>query len=456
MNTGADSAVVTLLTSIQDQVGQIKLDLQSHIENTKTQFDILHDELFSMKKCVTVNGNITQNKMEILTESSFTVQNETQKTSEMVQRRLSTIFDSLKSLHNKNAMNQPTRNSVNNTDYSISTQTSYAEVGTNKQTENEVYIIEGQNSLPIKTNSKDTNIDSVSTASLQQTTSEKAKIVKKALSTPTNQTAPKTMIIGDSILKGINKRGLSENTDAQSIRGAKVKNISFSIRNLNPDGYATFVIYVGGNDVGSADTQAIYSELKETVTLLKQQNNDVYLCTVCPRSDCDVVPLNESLKQLSRDQHVNLIDIYSSFIYGDGTTARNYYLRDGIHLNNMGTRNLVSCINRVVPIIKLKTTPTIGLTRNDIHTSDRSHGIHNSRNSDRDFYCDYCRMRNHNTRDCWRIYRSTGYGRNMHAADGYAQDGTWSTSTRYRGSAYRYNKHLDNSDGYNNRRMGMR
>ena len=68
INGGIDTAVITLFTNIQDQIGQIKLDLKSHIENTKKQFDIMHDELYSMKKYVTVNRNITQNKMEILTE----------------------------------------------------------------------------------------------------------------------------------------------------------------------------------------------------------------------------------------------------------------------------------------------------------------------------------------------------------------------------------------------------
>ena len=312
-------------------------------------------------------------------------------------------------------------------------------MGQNEQTEN---------SLPINLNNKVINNGIDNTASFLKTTQEKTKTAKNALSTPsTNQTPPKTLVIGDSILKGINKRGLSENTDVRTLRGAKVKDISFSISKWNHHSYAKYVIYVGGNDVGSADIKTIYSELKETVAFLKQKNNDIYLCTVCPRSDCDVVPLNNSLKELSQELHVNIIDTYSSFVYGDGNTARNYYMRDGIHLNNHGTRNLVSSINRVIPVIKLKATTTPGTTRNDTSASDR---IHHSLNNQRDLYCNYCMVRNHNTRDCRRVYRSTENERRM-----YASRDTWSTSSRFTGSEYPYDKRLDNRGGYG-RRESMR
>ena len=104
-------------------------------------------------------------------------------------------------------------------------------------------------------------------------------------------------------------------------------------------------------------------------------------------------------------------------------------MRDGIHLNNHGTSNLVACVNKALPIIKLKTASTIGSTH---------------------IYCDICKLGSHNTRDCRR--GPTGYGRNMYAADGHAQDSTWSMSSRYTGSMYPYNMRPANSDRYDTRR----
>ena len=164
--------------------------------------------------------------------------------------------------------------------------------------------------------------------------------------------ATKTLLVGSSILKGISKRGLSYYTDVESISGAKIGTIAHKLRIWDLSVYSTIIIYVGGNDISLKDPQTIYTDLKHIVDYLQDRSITVYLCTLCPRTDVDVVPTNDALKQLSQDRQTELIDIYSSFIYGDGKEAVHFYAHDQIHLNKNGCRALISAINRCVPIIK--------------------------------------------------------------------------------------------------------
>lgn len=175
-----------------------------------------------------------------------------------------------------------------------------------------------------------------------------------AVKSSNKESHSKTLIIDDSILKGINKRGLSDNTDIKSISGAKVTQVSYSVRNLNLHEYGTFINYVDGNNAVSGNVDDVYTELKEAIKTLQYRNNTVYLCTLAPRSDCDVAPVNAQLMKLSRDMNLNLIDIHISFVYANGNVASHYFSRDGVQINNRGSRTLVSCINRNEPIIKLQ------------------------------------------------------------------------------------------------------
>ena len=53
-----------------------------------------------------------------------------------------------------------------------------------------------------------------------------------------------------------------------------------------------------------------------------------------------------------QDTGAKLIDTYSAFIHSDGHPMMDLFHRDGIHLNQRGSSNLVRCINKYVPIVK--------------------------------------------------------------------------------------------------------
>lgn len=166
-------------------------------------------------------------------------------------------------------------------------------------------------------------------------------------------TKDKTLLIGDSIFKVINKRGLKDNIDVISIGGATVGTLSTKLSTIDSRQYSNVVIYCGGNDVSAGtEPEPLRETLVDVVTSLQDQGCAVYLCSVCPRQDCDLIEFRDTIGRVCWITGANHIDCHSSFVYGDTRTVRHFYERDGIHLNNMGARTLVSCLNNSINIIK--------------------------------------------------------------------------------------------------------
>ena len=63
---------------------------------------------------------------------------------------------------------------------------------------------------------------------------------------------------------------------------------------------------------------------------------------------------NNNVREICAETGAYLIDIYQSFVYGDGSRVRHYFFQDGVHLNMYGSRALVTTINRHISIIKRK------------------------------------------------------------------------------------------------------
>ncbi|KAH3786913.1 hypothetical protein DPMN_165030 [Dreissena polymorpha] len=171
----------------------------------------------------------------------------------------------------------------------------------------------------------------------------------------------KTLLIGDSILKGISKRGLQSNVDVGTLPGKKSRDIYTRLLTDDISKYTKIVIYVGGNDAASGTSRSVYETLRSTFEALRHQCT-VYLCTLCPRTDRDIGPVNEEINKLFMETGAVLIDCYHSFIYTDKNTIRPFYFKDGIHLCPKGSSRLVSTINTVTPIVKSKHSSARELT----------------------------------------------------------------------------------------------
>lgn len=241
----------------------------------------------------------------------------------------------------------------------------------------------------------------------------------------------KTLIIGDSILKGIQTRGLNHDVIVKTLRGKKVKDVFDVLRsnsNLQRsshklqdrqergsnllDDVRTVVLYVGGNDVASGKSATtVGSEYSDLVSYLQQKGCDVKVCTVCPRKDVDVERLNEELANMAEETNAQLIDCGRSFVTGNGLAVPIFYMRDGIHLSKLGTSNLLRLINTAVVILKARDYSTLPArpTQNVQDTGYRYDSRYSAwqqtdyRSSDRQKpWCNICGLTNHETRFCRR------------------------------------------------------
>ena len=108
----------------------------------------------------------------------------------------------------------------------------------------------------------------------------------------------KTLIIGDSIVNGVNPRGLKQNIQVITCRGKQAIDISTKLQTMNLNSFKQIIIYAGGNDAANGTPlPTVYEELLGLSKKLSKKCK-TYLCTVCPRTDIEVTPVNDILKQV--------------------------------------------------------------------------------------------------------------------------------------------------------------
>ena len=134
-------------------------------------------------------------------------------------------------------------------------------------------------------------------------------------------TPSKTLLIGDSILSGINKKGLNKNVECHPISGATVDILIDKIRIYDLMCFENIVIYVAGNDCANVDSDMGYATIEEKYDQLlnyiseKSPESNIYLCTcsLCPRVDTLVKDINDIIKRLCQDHQGTFIDVHKAF-----------------------------------------------------------------------------------------------------------------------------------------------
>ena len=278
------------------------------------------------------------------------------------------------------------------------------------------------------------------TKSTAPTTKSGKYPISKYTATTTKSTAPTTksgnriLILGDSILSGVNQKGLYRHVTIQPFPGATVETIWNKIVMYNLVQFKSVVIYVGGNDAArSRDPDMEYFEEKydQLIKYIKTQNPscDIYLCNMCPRGDAEINRTNEVIKNLSTVHETAYIDVLNGF-YDKQNELRSYFYgeRDWIHLSPSGIKRLLGTINSHIHIVdNFKTISAVPNSskhdqkktkpqkkqQNFIHRQTESCGNEESYQwrQDQDFVtntkqttserCIKCGLRNHETEDCW-------------------------------------------------------
>jgi hypothetical protein len=133
------------------------------------------------------------------------------------------------------------------------------------------------------------------------------------------------------------------------------------------------VIIFGENDVSSGKRpDASNAKLLELTRSIQHHKCKVHLCTISPQHDADVILYNKNVRDICIKTDVELIDTYSSFVYGDGSIMKHYFARDGTHHNKYGSKTLVAAINRCVYIVKRKLNHANGAMRSRYYGKENS------------------------------------------------------------------------------------
>ncbi|MCG8045342.1 MAG: hypothetical protein N0E48_06700 [Candidatus Thiodiazotropha endolucinida] len=169
----------------------------------------------------------------------------------------------------------------------------------------------------------------------------------------------RTLLIGDSILKGINTNGLTSNVKVCTKSGATIEDLWDELSVFDLKSFAQIIVYIGGNDCSNRVDAHIFEEMyDQLIGLIKSENKDcvIHLSKIAPRGDVDVSVHNTSVQRIADHwarQQVNFIeDSHDLFLGINGLPSSRYYSRDGIHLSYSGVKRLLDALNRHVNIVK--------------------------------------------------------------------------------------------------------
>lgn len=165
---------------------------------------------------------------------------------------------------------------------------------------------------------------------------------------------PKTYLLGASILRDVNPRGL-HNTTVRSIGGATNERLKQELEGTDLAQYDTIVIQAStNNSCPPATYRRSVTDLIKTVQS-KAPSAKLTLSSVCPRGDRDkdkVAAYNREVSASAEKYGVQCIQVESTFLLDDGTLDLSLFHGDRLHLNKKGTSALLKAIDAIIPILR--------------------------------------------------------------------------------------------------------
>ena len=223
--------------------------------------------------------------------------------------------------------------------------------------------------------------------------------------------ATKTLLIGDSILSGINKKGLNKNVECHPISGATVDILMDKIQIYDLKCFENIIIYVAGNDSGNIKSDADFETVEEKYEQLlnhirgKSAESIIYLCSLSPRGDTSVKEINDMIKRQCEDHQGTFIDVHKAFYNKHNQLKVHFYKpRDNIHLSASGTRGLLGAINTHIDIVdNFKNCALNGFSSQfNKNSQGKKQYRHNQPPSDNNNErCFKCGLTNHKTHQCF-------------------------------------------------------
>ena len=185
------------------------------------------------------------------------------------------------------------------------------------------------------------------------TPSNRNQVVINNRGSETPNAGKNTLLIGSSMIKGVNIKGLKKGTLTHAKEGAGIESITEEIKLFDLRKFTNIIIYIGGNDAADGmntdNFESKYNKLLQNVQL-KNPNCEILLCELCPRYDVDVREFNNVIYQVALDTGAIMIQLFSTFLK-HGWVVDRYYTKDGIHLSTSGIKRMLGGINEVHHIV---------------------------------------------------------------------------------------------------------
>lgn len=214
-------------------------------------------------------------------------------------------------------------------------------------------ITELYDSMKTKVSSETASVDKgLQTADISEV-DNKSDERKDMTATPTKlQERNGTLLIGDSMIRDVNERGLIK-TSVKCISGGKVRDIKEDLDKRDFSDLDTLIVHVGTNNCSSDE------DLQTGIRDFKAMLEDVHaraptlntiISSVCPRDDNSskqerVLKLNAKLRNYANDNQMEYVDHDSTFLE-DNKIKRGLLTNRGLHLSKSGTRTLLGNLNR--------------------------------------------------------------------------------------------------------------
>ncbi len=164
----------------------------------------------------------------------------------------------------------------------------------------------------------------------------------------TSRKCNKILLIGDSILNGVNPKGLHQELHKHTTGGATVSTLIEEVAVYDLKSFSHVVVSVEGNDAARHTHENRFEEqLDQLLSIIKCANENciVIVCKVAPRGDVDVTAVNTSIGRLAdhwKQQKVQCCEYTHDLLLAkNGQPTPRYYGNDGIHLSHAGTKRLL-------------------------------------------------------------------------------------------------------------------
>lgn len=231
------------------------------------------------------------------------------------------------------------------------------------------------------------------------------------------------LLMGDSILNRVNRKGLASYVHKYSVSGATIKSLTRDIELYDLKNFSSLILYIGGNDLtGNTDATTIEEDYDYLLTLIKSGNPSIQiiLSTLAPRGDVDVSFVNSIIERLAIHHGLEVVDSHRAFYDRHGELIMRFYNQtDSIHPSDSGIKRILGTINGSIEIVHdFRDCVFLSTQRNQrrdgnereqfvsvsalrcLNCAETNHKTHECRHK-KPIKCWYCGLHSHKAARCW-------------------------------------------------------